>query len=143
MSCDRRVFLERCAAAALAPLLAGCASLTARPVTPVSGRIELAPQHFPELAQPGGWLKLLPSGSEEPVYVLVLDDGAITALSPICTHLGCTVDIQGPVLVCPCHGSTYGRSGAVLRGPAVRNLARYRVERAADGVISIDLRSRS
>lgn len=141
--CDRRAFLGQCAGLALAPLIAGCASLVARPVTPVNGRIELALTQYPELSAPGGSLKLLPAGSQEPVFVLVLDDGDIAAVSPICTHLGCTVEIQGPRLVCPCHGSTYDRSGSVLRGPAVRSLARYRTERGSDGIISIDLTSRS
>lgn len=141
--CSRRGFLEACAAGTLALLLASCASLVARRVTPVNGKIELALRQYPELARPGGSLKLLPAGSQEPVYVLVLDDGEIAALSPICTHLGCTVDIQGPQLVCPCHGSTYDRSGAVLRGPAARSLSRYRTGIVSEGIISIDLLSRS
>src|SRR5688500_18203080 len=142
-NCDRRTFVGICASAVIAPLFAGCASLVARPVTPVNGRIELALQQYPELAQRGGSLKLLPTGSSEPVYVLVMEDGNVTALSPICTHLGCTVEIQGPRLVCPCHGSTYDRTGAVLQGPAERALAQYRTRLSADGVLSIDLRSRA
>ena len=141
--CDRRGFLGQCAGLALAPLIAGCASLVARPVTPVNGRIELALAHYPELTTPGGSLKLLPVGSQEPVYVLVLETGDVAAVSPICTHLGCTVEIQGPRLVCPCHGSTYDRAGSVLRGPAARSLARYRTERLSNDIISIDLTSRS
>ena len=142
-SCGRRAFIGQCAGLALAPLIAGCASLVARPVTPVNGRIELALAQYPELTAAGGSLKLLPAGSTEPVYVLVLDNGDIAAVSPICTHLGCTVEIQGPRLVCPCHGSTYDRSGSVLRGPAARSLARYRTERQGGDIISIDLTSRS
>ncbi|MGQ0814717.1 MAG: ubiquinol-cytochrome c reductase iron-sulfur subunit [Gemmatimonadota bacterium] len=141
-SLDRRSFAGRCAAAALAPLVAACASLVARPVTPVNGKIELTLLHYPELARPGGSLKLQPSGGAEPVYALVLDNGEVAALSPTCTHLGCTVEIQGPVLVCPCHGSTYDRTGNVLRGPAVRSLAHYHVDRSAD-MITIDLLRRS
>ena|SRR5688500_14973500 len=138
-NCDRRTFVGICASAVIAPLFAGCASLVARPVTPVNGRIELALQQYPELAQRGGSLKLLPTGSSEPVYVLVMEDGNVTALSPICTHLGCTVEIQGPRLVCPCHGSTYDRSGEVLVGPAVRRLKQYPVDQSANGLITIHL----
>ena len=141
-SCDRRTFVGACATAMFGPLLAGCASLVARPVTPVNGRIELARQQYPELAQVGGSLKLLPDGGSEPVYVLVLDDGTVAALSPICTHLGCTVEIQGPRLVCPCHGSTYDRRGGVLVGPATRALKQFPV-RESGGLLTIDLEGAS
>lgn len=140
---DRRAFLGQCAGLALAPLIAGCASLVARTVTPIDGRIELALAQYPELVVSGGSLKLLPVGSAEPVYVLALGGDEFAALSPICTHLGCTVEIQGPRLVCPCHGSTYDRAGSVLRGPAARALARYRVERKSADILSIDLTSRT
>ena len=142
-NCDRRTFVGLCASAMIAPLFAGCASLVARPVTPVNGRIELALQQYPELAQRGGSLKLLPTGTSEPVYVLVMDDGNVTALSPICTHLGCTVEIQGPRLVCPCHGSTYDRSGEVLVGPAVRRLKQYPVDQNSNGMLTIHLQGAS
>ena len=138
---DRREFVGRCAAITLTAMLTGCASLVVRHVTPVNGVIELALQQYPELSQPGGSLKILPSGSTEQIYVLVLNDGSIAALSPICTHLACTVEVQADLLVCPCHGSTYDRSGQVLRGPAARALKQYRVGRLANDVISIDLRS--
>lgn len=138
-SCNRREFVGLCTAALIAPLLAGCASLIVRPVTPVDGRIELSLSQYPELMRPGGAVKLLPVGAAEPVYVLRLDDGKFAALSPICTHLGCTVEIQGPRLVCPCHGSTYDRSGQVLVGPAARPLRGYRVEQHPDGIISVEL----
>jgi Rieske Fe-S protein len=135
---DRRAFVRALAGAAAAPLLGACASLVARPVTPIDGKVELALRQYPELTEPGGWLKLQPAGHPEPVYVLRLDRGDFAALSPVCTHLGCRVDIQGPVLVCPCHGSTYDREGNVLRGPAPLPLAHYPVQRTVEGVI-IDL----
>lgn len=138
---DRRTFIEQCAGAALGIALGGCASLAVREVTPVGGKITLALQQYPDLTRPGGWLKLLPSGSTEQVYVLALDDGDLIALSPICTHLGCTVDVQGSVLLCPCHGSMYDRSGQVLRGPAARALRQYDVVRSNDGTVTIDLLS--
>jgi Rieske Fe-S protein len=91
----------------------------------------------------GGSLKVLPDGQPEPVYVLAQRDGTFAALSPICTHLGCTVEIESERLVCPCHGSTYDREGRVLQGPAQRSLARFRTQLSADGVLTIDLRSRA
>lgn len=40
-----------------------------------------------------------------------------------CTHAGCALSkvIDGAAL-CPCHGSTFGTNGQVLRGPAVEAL---------------------
>ncbi len=59
-------------------------------------------------------------------------DGAVTALSAICTHAGCQVSYQpgasGGQLVCPCHGSVFdATSGAVIQGPAATPLPKRRV----------------
>lgn len=140
---DRREFVATCACALLGLSLGGCASLVARRVASVDGRVELALAHYPELSAPSGSLRILADGRTEPIYVLAQDDGRFVALSPICTHLGCTVDILGPRLVCPCHGSTYDRAGRVLQGPAERSLARYATRLSADGVLTIDLRSQT
>jgi len=143
----RRAFVERSAGTLLGPpiatLLAACASLVTRTVTPVNGTLRLALAHYPELAETGGSLKVVPAGATEPIYVLALGDGGFAALSPICTHLGCTVEIQAARLVCPCHGSTYERDGRVVQGPAQRALARYRAELGPDGVLVIHLGTRT
>lgn len=51
----------------------------------------------------------------------------VLAISNICTHAGCTVayDRTNRVLNCPCHGSQFSLTGAVLRGPAQDSLQRY------------------
>ena len=55
-------------------------------------------------------------------------NGALSALSAICTHAGCTVNYQGGVLLCPCHGSQFNaQTGAVLQGPAATPLPRKTV----------------
>lgn len=147
----RRGFVERSVgvllaaplSASVAALLAGCASLVTRTITPVNGTLRLALAHYPELAEDGGSLKVVPEGADEAIYVLALGGRRFAALSPICTHLGCTVEIQDTQLVCPCHGSTYDREGRVLQGPAERALTRYRAEFAAGDVIVIDLGARA
>lgn len=133
---DRREFVTVCAAGGAAFLLTGCASLVTHPV-PVSGnQVRLSLSRYPELATPQGAVKILPQGAEDPIYVLAGEaGGGFTAVSPICTHRGCTVDVSGARLVCPCHGSTYDRAGQVLRGPAQRALATYRVTRSADELV--------
>lgn len=60
--------------------------------------------------------------------VAIMRDGAtISALSLVCTHLGCTVTVTPTELICPCHGSRFGRDGQVLAGPAPRPLPRLAV----------------
>lgn len=134
---DRRAFVM-CGAGALAAFAGACASLVTVRVQPVDGVIRLSPADHPSLIGPGGWLKVQPEAWDSPVYVLALD-GGYAAVSPICTHQGCTVDIQGPRLVCPCHGSTYDREGNVLRGPAPQSLRRYPVRTTAGGEILVDI----
>lgn len=138
---DRREFVTTCVCLIAGGLVSACASLAARPVPITDGRIRLALAEHPELTRRDGALKILPHGATDPLYVLRLDDGQFAAISPICTHQGCTVDIQGPRLVCPCHGSTYDREGRVLRGPAARSLARMSAA-VSDGVLVIDLGAR-
>jgi Rieske Fe-S protein len=135
---DRREFVGTCACLLAGGLVSACASLAARPVPVTDGRVRISLAEHPELTQPQGSLKVLPQGATDPLYVLRLDDGQFAVVSPICTHQGCTVDIQGPRLVCPCHGSTYDRQGRVLRGPAERALTRAGVQ-LSDGVLVIDL----
>jgi Rieske Fe-S protein len=127
---DRREFVASCAMLSAA-FLAGCASMVTHPVPVSAGRIQLSLTQYPELSTPDGAVKLQPAGQEDPIYVLA-KGGDFVAVSPICTHRGCTVDVHGERLVCPCHGSTYDRDGTVLKGPAQRALTRYAVERTGD-----------
>ena len=133
---DRRVFIGL----ATAGWLHACASVVTTPVTPERGMIRLRVRDHVTLDRPGGFLKIRPVGSDTLIYVLALDDGQYTAVSPICKHLGCTVGIEATRLLCPCHGSMYGRDGAVLRGPTQAPLDRFLTELSEDGVLTIDLR---
>ena len=135
MSCDRRGFVRSGTAALAVVLLPSCASLVTRRVPLDNGRIRLSLRQHPELAEARGSLRLLPDGWEDPVYLLVLDGGGFAAVSSVCTHRGCTVDLGGPGLACPCHGSQYDREGRVMRGPANRALTRYPVRANGDELI--------
>jgi glycine/D-amino acid oxidase-like deaminating enzyme/nitrite reductase/ring-hydroxylating ferredoxin subunit len=57
------------------------------------------------------------------------DDGELHAVSAICTHLACLVHWNAAERSwdCPCHGSRFDVDGAVIQGPAVRDLPRFDV----------------
>jgi Rieske Fe-S protein len=50
--------------------------------------------------------------------------GDLSALSPVCTHLGCHVhwNTTQKSWDCPCHGSRFDPQGLVLNGPAIAAL---------------------
>ena len=52
------------------------------------------------------------------------EDGSVTRLSPICTHMGCKVAWNDAERSwdCPCHGSRFTPEGDVMGGPAERAL---------------------
>jgi Rieske Fe-S protein len=51
---------------------------------------------------------------------------SFVALTSMCTHDACTISgHNGSDFVCPCHGSTFTSSGAVINGPATRALPQY------------------
>jgi cytochrome b6-f complex iron-sulfur subunit len=137
---NRRQFLG---AAGCGLMATGCASLVTHAVTPVDGVVRVNPTTLPDLAKAGGSARIQPAGHPEPIYILRGDDAdgraVFNAVSPICTHRGCTVETEGAVLVCPCHGSTYSRTGTVLRGPAERPLRAYQTITGSDGTIEIRL----
>ncbi|MBI2616341.1 MAG: ubiquinol-cytochrome c reductase iron-sulfur subunit [Gemmatimonadetes bacterium] len=133
----RREFVGIAAGALSASALPGCATFVAAPVTPVNGEIRLALRNHPQLERRGGYLKIRPVGTETRLYVVTADRGRYSVVSPICTHLACTVNVEGTQIRCPCHGSTFDLEGNVLQGPATQPLRRYPVSVTADGELII------
>jgi cytochrome b6-f complex iron-sulfur subunit len=51
---------------------------------------------------------------------------AVTTVTAVCTHEGCAVSgFANSVYVCPCHGSEFNTSGAVVQGPATSALRQF------------------
>ncbi len=70
-----------------------------------------------------------------PSMLIHHDDDTWTALSAVCTHLGCTAGYEPGEkrIFCPCHGGTYdAKTGANVAGPPPRPLDVYKVA-FADG----------
>ncbi|WP_028400495.1 ubiquinol-cytochrome c reductase iron-sulfur subunit [Ectobacillus panaciterrae] len=71
-----------------------------------------------KVKQVDGWYK-----SDEPksAWVYKNESGDIIALSPVCKHLGCTVNWNGDKAhhnqyYCPCHGGRYEKNGKNIPG---------------------------
>ncbi len=69
--------------------------------------------------------------------LLISKQGGFSALSLVCTHLGCTVEQAENGFRCPCHGSHYDAQGIVERGPARQSLKRLKVEVSSQGHVLI------
>ncbi len=72
-------------------------------------------------------------------YLSRLEDGSFCALSKTCTHLGCSLtwDENEKKFICPCHGSSFDRTGKVLVPPATRGLDSYPL-RLEDGLLLVN-----
>jgi Rieske Fe-S protein len=91
------------------------------------GPLQAFPENEPQSVVLRGTLRdawsrqeAVPLGS---AWVVRSGKGA-AAFSAICPHLGCSVgyDPSAACFACPCHGSVFGRDGAVRSGPAPRGL---------------------
>lgn len=62
----------------------------------------------------------------------------LLALSTICPHLGCQVDLDNDrsVFRCPCHDTDFEMSGALIKGPSPRGLDELEA-RVTNGVVEI------
>jgi cytochrome b6-f complex iron-sulfur subunit len=66
---------------------------------------------------------------------------AVTAVTAVCTHEGCAVTgFDSAHYVCPCHGSTFTTSGAVVQGPASSPLRQFPATfDAASNVVTVSV----
>ena len=60
--------------------------------------------------------------------VLLHTESGFSALSLVCTHLGCSLKNDADSFACPCHGSRFDADGMVTHGPADKPLKLLRVE---------------
>jgi cytochrome b6-f complex iron-sulfur subunit len=73
----------------------------------------------------------------EPPAMLIHNENGFSAISLVCTHLGCTVEKKDRGFACPCHGSRYDAQGNVTHGPADKPLNSLRVEITETGSLRV------
>jgi cytochrome b6-f complex iron-sulfur subunit len=65
--------------------------------------------------------------------IIIHDSQGYLAISLVCPHLGCIVNVTSDGFACPCHGSRFLPDGSMRKGPASRPLTALRVEANAQG----------
>ena len=136
---ERRAFIQR-----LPVVSAGLAIASSTALTGCAGVSYVTPSVAPEgLVLPRSRLEeargvfLQTSEMERPIYVRLLESGEVVAVLASCTHNGCQPEPLGDRLTCPCHGSEFSFTGAVLNGPAERPLTRFEVLEDGDRLIVV------
>jgi len=118
--------------ASVACACSGCGTLGSRKpdvvVKPAGERLSLSKAESAPLLQPRSSLLVQPEGARDKIIV-VNHEGSLSALSAICTHMGCTVNYNAESgrIHCPCHGSEFALDGSNIKGPAQHPLKRYAV----------------
>lgn len=128
------------AGSALLSFLQSC-STNSNPVDPILGKtvkIDINQNEFADLQTVGGTIALnsndVPGLPSNGVLILRKTASDVTVLSRTCTHQGCQVNgFSNGKAYCPCHGSSFSTTGAVLNGPASSPLKSYSA--AFDGSI--------
>lgn len=69
--------------------------------------------------------------------VIIHDKEGFQAISLECTHLGCLLEARNFGFECPCHGSRFDPTGVALKGPAVKDLRKLRVEKQENGNLHV------
>jgi len=80
-----------------------------------------------KITQKAGWIV---NERELSFYVLTNNGREFTAMSNVCTHLGCRVRwvSDEETFFCPCHNAQFTKDGEVASGPPPRALDRYEVK---------------
>lgn len=80
-----------------------------------------------KIQRKAGWIV---SEEELAIYVSTEDGRTFTALSNICTHLGCRVRwvADRKEFFCPCHNGVFDKAGQVVSGPPPEPLHHYEVK---------------
>ena len=122
---NRRDFLAKSALAAALLAAQACGdgqigppaphSVPGDPLLPLGGPVTLKLSDFPALANTGVIVDI----PNKERTIMRTGPSTFLALSKLCSHQQCDVDIKGTSYECPCHGSQFAADGHVLRGPSI------------------------
>ena len=99
----------------------------------------------------GRWVAVVSTGHLEPGRAVrfstpgvegfvVNHDGAILAMSAVCTHMGCILHFNQPAarLDCPCHGASFALDGSPISREYLRSLPRL-PSRVREGSVEVEV----
>src|SRR5436190_10341124 len=108
-----------------------------RVVAPDVREIPINLEDNPDLKPVGGTYHLSVEDLDREIIVVHTKKDEYIAVDIKCKHRGCDINYEAAdkKFVCPCHGSEYDMTGAVLKGPAKEPLGYYHAELKGNEVI--------
>lgn len=103
----------------------------------VNGKLTLTFAQFPDLQNTGGMVSGTPTGYGKLLFIFKLADGTYSAVDATCPHQQCIVGFEPSIdeLLCPCHASTFTKTGTVTQGPATSDLKKFTATAGASEVV--------
>jgi cytochrome b6-f complex iron-sulfur subunit len=134
---DRRAFFTKIGLGSLGIAAAGTGVFTYEFLSP---NVLFEPSAIVNLGKPDGFaVNSVTMDVNSAVYLVRAEEGFF-ALSEVCTHLGCLTAWNQDlgIIVCPCHGSKFTRTGEKIEGPAPKPLPWLKTWVNDDGDLLVD-----
>ncbi|AAM71548.1 MAG TPA: cytochrome b6-f complex iron-sulfur subunit [Chlorobaculum sp.] len=137
---ERRGFLQKIVGGVGAVVAVSTLYPVVRYIVPPAKKIKIVNELAvgPASDVPNGTGKIYQFNDDK--VIVVNHGGSLTAVSAICTHLGCLVhwDEAADMIACPCHGAKYTQDGKIISGPQPLPLKQYKVK-IEDGKIVVSI----
>ncbi|SPE19083.1 cytochrome b6f complex, Rieske iron-sulfur subunit [Candidatus Sulfotelmatomonas gaucii] len=134
---DRRAFFTRVGLRSLGIAAAGTIVFTYEFLSP---NVLFEPSPIVNLGKPDSFaVNSVTMDVNTAIYLVRAEEGFF-ALSEVCTHLGCLTAWNQDlgIIVCPCHGSKFTRTGEKIEGPAPKPLPWLKTWVSDDGDLLVD-----
>ncbi len=134
---DRRAFFTKIGLGSLGIAAAGTVVFTYEFLSP---NVLFEPSAIVNLGKPDSFaVNSVTMDVNSAVYLVRAEEGFF-ALSEVCTHLGCLTAWNPDlgIIVCPCHGSKFTRTGEKIEGPAPKPLPWLKTWVSDEGDLLVD-----